>query len=243
MGGKSASSGRLEQGYNMGYNAYNPQGDPNAQFKGRTDTNLAQGYLAGWNQAAQAAAYKPPAMPDFSQMFTQQYEQQQQNSVAQQQDWAAQQRAQQEEADRKMREQQAEAERQAGLSQVKSLYSSKFDAAEKATAEVNQMIADEMGHASLVGLDYNVDAATKQQRINDVFANYWGEADDTNLNELVGKWGDAGYKWDLPITRGTATKSIDKDKTPGAKAGDKVAAKGPRPVTSEDALGSAAVLG
>jgi hypothetical protein len=134
-------------------------------------------------------------------------------------------------------QQTADATSLAAKSQIDSLYGSKFDAAEKAIADVNQQIADEMGHAKLVGLDYSVDDVSKQARIDDLFATYWGESDDMKLNSLTQKYGNNGYEWDLPVKRGTAQAEKDKEKTPGDKAGEKVTAKGPKLKAEEDPLG------
>jgi len=192
------------------------------QKLGPSNSNLNQGAIKGW-QAARAA-YESQGegmsfeMPDFSSMY-------------QQTDYAAVMAAQQEEA-----------RRQAALSQISDLYSRKFDAAEKATAEINQQVADEMGHAQVVGLDYSIDDATKQARINNLFANYWGEGDDSTLTSLTSQWGDNGYTWDLPVKRGTPETTKD-EKTESKKAGGKVKTKGAKVNEAEDPLGSAAVLG
>lgn len=132
-----------------------------------------------------------------------------------------------------------------GRAQVSALYAAKFDAADKAINEVNQQVADEMAHAKLVGLDYNVDEASKQARINDIFANYWSEADESNLSSLIGQYGDSGYSWDLPVKRGTSTADKAKEKTPGESAGAAVKAKtkGAKLTTEENPLGSSSVLG
>lgn len=142
--------------------------------------------------------------------------------------------------------QQAEAAAEAqGLAQVSAMYTAKFDAADKAITEVNQQIADETAHARLVGLDYNVDEASKQARINDIFANYWSEADESSLTGLIKQYGNAGYKWDLPVVRGKSKANAAKEKTPGDKAGQAVAAKtkGAKLTTEENPLGSSSVLG
>ena len=157
-------------------------------------------------------------MPDFASMFQNNYDEQ-------------------------YAQQKADAELSDAKYQIQSLYASKFDAADQATAEVNQQILDEQGHAKLMGLDYSVDDATKQQRINDLFANYWGESDDTTLSGLIEKYGDQGYTWDLPITRGTATAKTVKDKTTGDTAGKKVKAKGSPTTTAVDPLAAPSILG
>lgn len=132
-----------------------------------------------------------------------------------------------------------------GRAQVSSLYGAKFDAADKAITEVNQQVADETAHARLVGLDYNVDEASKQARINDIFANYWSEADEGQLSSLIGQYGNAGYNWDLPVKRGKSIADAAKEKTPGDSAGKAVAAKtrGSKLTTEENPLGSSSVLG
>lgn len=142
-------------------------------------------------------------------------------------------------------QQTAAAAKAQGIAQVSALYSAKFDAADMAVAEVNQQILDETAHAQLVGLDYNVDEASKQARINDIFANYWSEADESQLTSLIGKYGNAGYKWDLPVERGKSKAETAKEKTPGDTAGGAVKAKtrGTKLTTEENPLGSASVLG
>ena len=132
-----------------------------------------------------------------------------------------------------------------GLAQVSALYSAKFDAADKAITEVNQQVADEMAHARLVGLDYSVDEASKQARINDIFANYWSEADEGKLSGLIKQYGNAGYDWDLPVKRGKSKADAAKEKTPGDSAGKAIAAKtrGAKLTTEENPLGSSSVLG
>lgn len=156
-------------------------------------------------------------MPDFSSMY-----------ASQEEDYNA-----------KLAEQQAEQKRQEALSQVSDLYSSKFDAADKATSDVNTQIADELAHAKTVGMDYSINDADKQKRINNAFANYWTQGQENQLNGLVSKYGNAGYNWDLPITIGTPTAGKKTDKTPGTPAGKPVRAKGTAVSTVVDPLGAA----
>ena len=226
MGGQKVSPyQRQQQGYNTGYSSFDPNVSDEAYLQrlGPSNSNLNQGAMKGWQDAR--AAYNNRSegggfvfeMPDFSSMYNQ-------TNYAEIQ-----------------AQQQAEAERRAALAQISDLYSRKFDAAEKATADINQQIADEMGHAQVVGLDYNIDDVTKQSRINNLFATYWGEGDDSTLTALTGQWGDAGYKWDLPIVRGTPAEKPG-EKTPGDKAGAAVKAKAPKLKAEEDPLGSAAKL-
>lgn len=228
MGQKQSSYDRQTQGYNVGYSSYDQSKSPDyvgAGLGGSSPSDLNVGYMKGWQTAAEDAARKNAnqgggfEMPDFSSLY---------QPVDYTEVFA---------------KQKADAEKAAGLAQVTDLYSKKFDAAEKATADVTQQIADEMGHAKVVGLDYTIDDATKQKRINDVFANYWGEGDESALSGLVGQWGDAGYAWDLPIVRGDATKGTTTDKTAGDKVGKKVKSKGAKLSTAEDPLATAPILG
>jgi hypothetical protein len=138
---------RQQQGYNTGYSSFDPNVSDEAYLQrlGPSNSNLNQGAMKGWQDARASYNNRNEGggfafeMPDFSSMY-------------QQTDYAEIQA-----------QQQAEAERRSALSQISDLYSRKFDAAEKATADINQQIADEMGHAQVVGLDYSIDDATKQQ--------------------------------------------------------------------------------
>jgi hypothetical protein len=154
--------------------------------------------------------------------------------------------AQQADFDKRLAEQRAEAERQAGLSEMNSAYGLKFDAANKATAEVNQQIADESSHARLRGLDYTVpEGDAKLERINNVFSNYWSESQESQLSGLTGKWGDGNNVWDSGIKRGAG--SAESIVSGGTKAGGKVSAPAVAPtsiVKDEDKLGgTTSILG
>jgi hypothetical protein len=141
---------------------------------------------------------------------------------------------------------QAKAEKTDGENQIRSLYSNKFAAADKATADVNKQVADEMAHAKTVGLDYSIDDTGKQQRINNTFADYWSEGDEQSLTALQGKYGNAGMNWTLPIVRGVSTADAAKQKTAGDSAGSsltKAKGLGATSTTDEDPLGSNQFLG
>ncbi len=125
--------------------------------------------------------------------------------------------------DAMLAEQQAEQEKTSALAQIDALYTSKFDAANTATDLVNDEINDEMSHAAVAGLDYTMTDATKQKRINNEFASYWTDAQESSLASLVEQYGDNGYAWDLPITRGDSTLATSsKDKTEATSAGGAV---------------------
>ena len=125
--------------------------------------------------------------------------------------------------DTMLAEQQAEQEKTSALAQIDALYTAKFDAANAATDLVNDEINDEMSHAAVAGLDYTMTDATKQKRINNEFASYWTDAQESSLTSLVERYGDNGYTWDLPITRGDSTLATSsKDKTEATSAGGAV---------------------
>ena len=143
---------------------------------------------------------------------------------------------------------QAKAEQTDGENQIRSLFSNKFAAADKATSDVNTQIANEMAHAKTVGLDYSVDDVGKQTRINNVFADYWSSGDEQNLASLTQKYGNAGMEWNLPIVRGISTEDAAKEKTPGTNAGaalntPKIKGAGVDDTTDNAPFGSNQVLG
>jgi len=145
-------------------------------------------------------------------------------------------------------EQQAEEERTSALAQIDALYTSKFDAANTATDLINAEINDEMSHAAVAGLDYNMTDATKQKRINNEFASYWTDSQESSLASLVEKYGDNGYTWDLPIERGDSTRATSsKDKTEETSAGGSVKKTKLAAATKTDddpfGLGNSTILG
>ena len=138
--------------------------------------------------------------------------------------------------------QMAEQERLAGLASMNELYNAKFEAANKATAAVNQQIADEASHAKLRGLDFRSPTEEeKLQRINKVFSTYWSETQETQLNDLVGQWGAGKNIWDSGIQRiaGEDSASIVSG---GEKAGEKVKTTKPVEVDDEEKLGGVASM-
>ena len=195
-GNEWTSSSRQTYGANMGYNAYNPQGDPNAQFGGRTDTNLAQGYLAGWAQAAADQQKQQQIMGMFSGAGMDMAKSMEQQQAM----YAQQQRDQQAEYDRRMEEQRLAA----GRAKRDELYSGYMSAAGSATDFINSEINKERSNAALLGIDYNIDDNIKSQRISDYFASIWGEGDQASLETHMKDFGAPEGFTGFALKRGNA---------------------------------------
>lgn len=118
-----------------------------------------------------------------------------------------------------LQEQQAEAEQLAGEAQVQDYFTRKLDAASRAADEINAAIANESAHAKLYGLDYVVDEGMKKERINNLFAQYWTEGDESTLGQLVKQWGNAGAEWSLEVVRGNPGTPTDSVVSRERKAG------------------------
>lgn len=115
------------------------------------------------------------------------------------------------------------AEREAGENRVKQLYASKFAAANQATDLVNQQIEQELGYANTGGADYTITEEQKAERINNAFANYWSEEQESELAGLEETWGSAGNRWTSGIVRGVESGDGASDSGEGAQAGSPVA--------------------
>ena len=147
-------------------------------------------------------------------------------------------------AQRDLEAQRAEQERQQGINSMSELYDAKFAAANEATAQVNQQIADELSYAKLRGLDYTVpDKEAKLSRINKVFAALWSAEQENQLGQLVKQWGPGDYIWDSGIAReeGQATSIVSGGQSAGKKVpGPKTTA---RPeIDDEEKLGGTTTM-
>lgn len=129
-----------------------------------------------------------------------------------------------------------DAERAAGLLALDEAFSTKLDAANRAIEDVNTQIAEETAHAQTRGLDYSVDEAQKQERIDNMFADYWSESSDAQFNDLYSKWGAGNkqYDWTLNVKRGTAASSKGALPKEGDKVGGKVARGAGATVLTDD---------
>lgn len=198
MGGSGESAqSRQQKGFTTGYTYYQPGVDPRSIF-GEQQSNLNYGAYQGWLQAD--ADYKArqeesngflemlmgmlggmggPAPIDYSQQYADQ----------------------QAEYDRRA----AEQARQAGMAETQNAYANYLNAAGSATDYINAEIDNERSNAALMGVDYNIDDATKQARIENYFATVWGEGDQVNLEGLIGQWGAPEGFSGFSIKRGDAS--------------------------------------
>lgn len=99
---------------------------------------------------------------------------------------------------------QAEEERRRieGENRRDSLYSNYLDAAGSATDYVNTEISRELANAQLLGIDYDITDEAKSTRINDYFATIWGEGQQSQLEALMGEWGNPKGFEGFTIVRG-----------------------------------------
>jgi molybdopterin converting factor small subunit len=116
----------------------------------------------------------------------------------------------------------ADAERAQAMSDIDSLFGSKLDAAERSATEINGEVAIEQDNALMHGLDYSLSEEDKIARVNNRFAEYWSEGDESTLGNLLGQYSPQGYTWDSPVMRGTADGSTNKKAPPEKKVGGRV---------------------
>ena len=141
---------------------------------------------------------------------------------------------------------QADADEKARLAQGgrdrDNLYSSYMDAAGNATDTINEQISGERSNAALLGIDYNVTNDQKTQRINDYFGSIWGAGEQTQLEQLMGNFGNPAGFTDFLVTRGDGSNVKDTTGAPGTET--VVASRGMKPTIAEEeeTLGSAATI-
>jgi hypothetical protein len=141
---------------------------------------------------------------------------------------------------------QADADERARISQGgrdrDNLYSSYMDAAGNATDTINKQISGERSNAALLGIDYNVTNDQKTQRINDYFGSIWGAGEQTQLEQLMGNFGNPAGFTDFLVTRGDGSNVKDTTGAPGTET--VVASRGMKPTIAEEeeTLGSAATI-
>lgn len=101
---------------------------------------------------------------------------------------------------------QAEAERRRieGENRRDSLYSNYLDAAGTATDYINQQVTQELSNARLLGIDYDITDEQKGARISDYFASIWGEGQQSQLEALMGEWGNPEGFTEWSVVRGDA---------------------------------------
>ena len=190
MGGKGGSTQMTPVLDAAGQDYYNRY--PDVAQAGMDPYQHDQQY--GQNEGRTYGLAKPPPMPHFSFESTfRSIERDRQEAEAKQAEMLAQQKAEQERAQ--------------GTAELNTFFTNRVSAANRATADVNAQITEEASHASTRGIDYTISDQEKQERINNLFADYWSEADDAKFNELHQKWGTENTKWTLPVKRGTGSGS------------------------------------
>lgn len=219
MGGKSDQGSRLQDGYNRGYSSYQAGVDPRT-IVGPKNSNLNQAYLSGWEAAANTPQPEAGGFDGVFEMFGGMME-----AMARQRDEAA---AKQSQLDEQYR---AEQERAMGLAELDKLFSTKLDAANRATTEVEKQVGEEMAHAATRGIDYAITPEQKTERINNLFADYWSEGQEASIADYGSKYGTDKHVWKLPVVRGTGKGSEGALAQEGAKAGGKVTKGGPGTAT------------
>ncbi len=189
---KQSSGDRQNQGYQMAMSGQDP-----AFLKGRTDTNLAQGFWAGHSALQQQKAQEQAMMNMFAGMF----EGAGAGGTSSGPSYADQMAQQQAEYEQRL----AEQRRAEGIAKRDSMYGNYLTAAGSATDYVNSQIDKERSNAALLGIDYNLDDAKKAERISNYFATVWGEGDQTQLEQAMSEWGNPSGFTDWTITRGDAS--------------------------------------
>ena len=110
----------------------------------------------------------------------------------------------------------AEQVRAQDMANLDTLWGSRMDAADRAISDVTGQIDRELSNARLRGLDYAVTDEQRQTRVNNMFAAYWSEGDESKLGGLAGQYGNpeqdsglrgsielkGGYEWEYDVIRG-----------------------------------------
>jgi len=105
------------------------------------------------------------------------------------------------------KEQQAAAEKAAGIRDRDTMYREYLSAADDAISFIDAQIGKEQATANLMGVDYDITDEERQQRISDYFASIWSEGHQSQLEELMKKWGNpTGFK-EFTVVRGDPSNS------------------------------------
>lgn len=162
--------------------AYNWMGAPDREIGAR------MGYEAG-------LADRPVEMPDFTGMLLGQMEMM---------------NAQRAEADAKAQAayeaQQEQLRIKQGTRDRDDLYGAYMDAAGTAVDFINSEISKEQANAALLGIDYAITDEQKSTRINDYFATIWGAGEQSQLEALMGEFGNPEGFSGFSVTRGDGSK-------------------------------------
>ena len=113
-----------------------------------------------------------------------------------------------------------------GLNDRDALYSEYLDAGGAATDYINNQINSERSNANLLGIEYNIDDATKQGRIDNYFASIWGEGAQGDLENLFTEFGNPEGFEAFQFNRGDSSAA---DAGPGDPAEEASAGQALRP--------------
>jgi len=108
----------------------------------------------------------------------------------------------------------AEAEKAAGIKNRDKLYGEYIKAAEATIDDVDGQIARERSNSALMGIHYDMNDEIRAQRLQNYFTEIWAEENQTQLDELIGKWGEPKGFDGYILTRA--------EEQPEATTGDKV---------------------
>ena len=89
-----------------------------------------------------------------------------------------------------------------GESDRDRMYADYLSAADSAIGFVTGEIDQERSNAALLGIDYNITEEARTQRISDYFASIWGEGQQTQLEALMGEWGNPTGFAGFSVVRG-----------------------------------------
>jgi hypothetical protein len=106
-------------------------------------------------------------------------------------------------------QQQAAAERAAGIRDRDTLYREYLGAADDAVSYIDAMIGKEQSTANLMGIDYNITDEERQARISNYFASIWSEGHQSQLEDLMGKYGNPKGFTEFLVQRGDPSQSQD----------------------------------
>ena len=82
------------------------------------------------------------------------------------------------------------AEQAAGIKNRDKLYEEYIKATEATIEDVDSQISRERSSAALMGIQYEMDDNRRQNRLQDYFTQIWAEENQTQLNELMDKYGN-----------------------------------------------------
>lgn len=152
-------------------------------------------------------------------------------------DILAQQNAQQEQYRLQQEQAAARAARNNDLSRLDAYWSARLDAAQRATSDVDSNIEIARNHALTLGLDYFISPEQRQERINNLFSEYWSEGDESELESLVTQYGNpeqedslrdliergkAPYEWEYDVIRGSGPSEDALDPDPDGSESERI---------------------